>query len=149
VGGLLAAELDVPFVDADDLHPAATVAKMAAGHPLTDDDRWPWLARVASTLSAAEGTGMVVACSVLRRVYREAILASEPSTRFVFLSGSRALLAARMSHRPGHFMSASLLDSQLATLEPLEADEPGITVDLDAQAEPVELVRRAAAALRE
>jgi gluconokinase len=148
VGGLLAAELGVPFVDADDLHPAANVAKMAAGHPLTDEDRWPWLARVGAALAAAEGTGMVIACSALKRAYREAILAAEPSARFVFLSGSRELLAARMTHRPGHFMPASMLDSQLATLEPLGADESGITVDLDAHADPAELVSRAAAALR-
>jgi carbohydrate kinase (thermoresistant glucokinase family) len=149
VGGLLAEKLGVPFVDADDLHPAANVAKMAAGHPLTDDDRWPWLARVGAELSAAEGTGMVIACSALKRAYREAILAAEPSTRFVFLSGSRELLAARMSHRPGHFMPVSMLDSQLATLEPLGSDEPGITVDLNAHANPAELVSRAAAALLE
>lgn len=147
VGSALADELEVPFVDADDLHPAASVAKMAAGHPLTDDDRWPWLARVASTLSEAEGSGMVIACSALKRVYREAILAAEPATRFVFLSGSRELLAERMSHRPGHFMPASLLDSQLATLEPLAADEPGVTVSLDSGAAPAELAQFAVAAL--
>nr|WP_246142244.1 gluconokinase [Lacisediminihabitans profunda] len=144
VGNALADELEVPFVDADDLHPAANVAKMEAGHPLTDDDRWPWLARVASTLSAAEGSGMVIACSALKRVYREAILAAEPATRFVFLSGSRGLLAERMSHRPGHFMPVSLLDSQLATLEPLASDEPGVTVSLDSGAAPAELANLAA-----
>jgi gluconolactonase len=147
VGGALADELGVPFVDADDLHPAANVSKMAAGHPLTDDDRWPWLARVAATLSAAHGTGMVIACSALRLVYREAILVAEPATRFVFLSGSRELLAERMLQRPGHFMPASLLDSQLATLEPLAAHEPGVTVSLDSGAAPAELARLAAAAL--
>lgn len=130
VGRLLADELGVRFEDADDLHPAANVAKMAAGHPLTDDDRWPWLSAVGRELSAAEAAGLVVACSALKRGYREVILAAEPATRFVYLSGSPELLESRMAHRHGHFMPASLLDSQLATLEPLAADEPGITVTL-------------------
>ena len=131
VGAALALELGVPFVDADGLHPAANVAKMAAGIPLTDDDRWPWLKLVGETLAGADDTGMVVACSALKRVYREAIVAEAPSVRFVFLNASRELLEARVANRPGHFMPASLLDSQLATLEPLAADEPGITVAPD------------------
>jgi gluconokinase len=131
VGFALAASLGVPFVDADDLHPAANVAKMSRGIPLTDDDRWPWLALVGEQLAAAESTGIVVACSALRRVYREAILAVAPDTRFVFLNASRELLEARVQHREGHFMPASLLASQLATLEPLADDEPGVTVPAD------------------
>lgn len=130
VGIALAASLGVPFRDADDLHPAANVAKMAAGIALTDDDRMPWLALVGSALAAAPD-GLVIACSALKRVYRQAILAAAPSARFVFLDGSRGLLESRVKHREGHFMPASLLDSQLATLEPLAAHEPGVRVSLD------------------
>jgi carbohydrate kinase (thermoresistant glucokinase family) len=130
VGIALAAALGVPFLDADDLHPASNVAKMAAGIALTDDDRMPWLALVGAELAAAP-EGLVIACSALKRVYRQAILAAAPSTRFVFLDGSRELLESRVQHRHGHFMPASLLDSQLATLEPLAPDEPGVRVSLD------------------
>lgn len=130
IGELLATRLSSRFVDADSLHPQANVAKMVAGHPLTDDDRWPWLLVVGETLAAASAPGIVVACSTLKRSYREAILGSAPGTRFVYLDGSRELLAGRMGHREGHFMPAALLGSQLATLEPLEADEPGVTVDV-------------------
>ena len=130
VGLALAAALGVPFCDADDLHPAANVAKMAAGIALTDDDRMPWLALVGAELAAASA-GLVIACSALKRHYREAILAAAPSTRFVFLDGSRELLEARMQRRLGHFMPGSLLDSQFATLEPLAADEPGQRIPLD------------------
>jgi gluconokinase len=131
VGSALAAQLGVPFVDSDDLHPAANVVKMSAGVPLTDDDRWPWLALVGRQLAGAEATGMVVACSALKRSYRDAIRAEEPAVRFVYLEADHELLETRVQHRPDHFMPASLLDSQLATLEPLAADEPGITVAPD------------------
>ncbi len=133
IGGLLAEALQTPFVDGDDLHPPANVAKMAAGHPLTDDDRWPWLAKIGRALAEADksGTGLVVACSALKRAYRKAILQVEPRTRFVYLEGPRELLAARMKQRPGHFMPVDLLDSQLSTLEALAPDEPGITVSVD------------------
>jgi gluconokinase len=140
VGELLATRLGVPFADADDLHSRANIALMAAGHPLTDEDRWPWLARVGAALSAAESTGLVMACSTLKRSYRDAILAAEPRTRFVFLDGSRELLVDRLSHRHGHFMPPELLDSQLAALEPLESDEPGITVELEEGQHPATVV---------
>lgn len=140
VGALLAQRLGVPFEDADALHPAANVAKMAAGIPLTDDDRWPWLALVGQALHAASSTGLVVACSALKRAYREAILAEAPAVRFVYLHGSRELLAERLGQRKGHFMPLSLLDSQLATLEPLAADEPGVTVGI--AEDPEEIVRQ-------
>ena len=132
VGALVAEEFGVPFADADDLHPETNVEKMAAGTPLTDDDRWPWLALVGDALAAATDTGLVVACSALRRIYREAILQRAPGTRFVLLDATRETLTARLSARAGHFMPPALLDSQLATLEPLEADEPGIIVHVDA-----------------
>ena len=128
VGTLLAAHLGASFVDGDDLHPAANVAKMASGIPLTDEDRWPWLDAVAATLAA--GAPMVVASSALRRVYRDRILAGAPGTVFVHLAADPAILRARANARTDHFMPPALLDSQLATLEPLAPDEPGWTVDV-------------------
>jgi len=145
VGELLAQRLGVPYADADDLHPQANVDKMAAGHPLDDDDRRPWLAEVGAALTAAEDTGMVMACSALKRSYRDAILREEPRTRFVHLYGSRQLLESRLEHRHGHFMPSSLLDSQLDTLEPLQADEPGIEIGIDRT--PEQIVDAAAAVL--
>lgn len=144
VGALVAKEFGVPFADADDLHPESNVTKMAAGTPLTDDDRWPWLALVGDALAAATETGLVVACSALRRVYREAILARAPGTRFVLLDATRETLSARLSARAGHFMPSALLDSQLATLERLEPDEPGLIVHVDAT--PVQIVEEIRAA---
>lgn len=129
VGALLAERLGVPFVDGDGLHPAANVAKMSAGVPLTDEDRWPWLQAVGEAI-ADRPHGAVMACSALRRVYRDVIRRTAPGTVFVHLHGSRDLLAARMAARPGHFMPPSLLDSQLATLEPLEPDEVGVALDV-------------------
>jgi len=130
VGIALAARLGLRFVDADDLHPAANVAKMAAGTPLTDEDRWPWLAAVGDALAAADEPGMVMACSALKRSYRDAIRARAEGAFFVHLTAPVAVLRDRIGHRASHFMPASLLDSQLATLEPLQADEHGATVDV-------------------
>ncbi|UZN04285.1 gluconokinase [Cellulomonas sp. S1-8] len=124
VGSALARRLGVPFVDADGLHPHANVARMSAGVPLTDDDRAPWLAAVAAELAEAP-RGLVVACSALRRRYRDALRAGAPGTVFVHLTGTREILAARLGARLDHFMPPALLDSQLATLEPLDDDEPG------------------------
>ena len=140
IGRLLAARLGVPFEDADSLHSAANVAKMAAGHPLTDADRRPWLASVGQALAGARDTGMVMACSALKRAYRDTIRADAPRARFLELDGSRALLESRVGHRRGHFMPASLLDSQLATLEPLAADEPGERLELDSHSTPESIV---------
>lgn len=131
VGKLLATDLGVPFLDGDSLHPAANIAALSAGVALTDDDRAPWLYAISAALSGA-GHGLVVACSALKRDYRDRILAAAPSTGFVMLSGSRQLLDERLRCRSGHFSSVSLLDSQLATLEPLEPDEPGIVIDIGA-----------------
>jgi len=132
VGTLVAEELEVPFVDADDLHPASNVAKMAAGIPLDDDDRWPWLARVGEELSTARrtGSGLVIACSALKRSYRDRIRSLAPQTVFVHLDGERDVIAQRMAARCDHFMPASLLDSQLATLERLSTGESGLVVDI-------------------
>ncbi|MCU1556284.1 MAG: transferase, partial [Microbacteriaceae bacterium] len=102
---------------------------------------------VGGELTQAKNTGLVIACSALKHAYRAAILSAEPRARFVDLEGSRDLLASRMAHRGGHFMPPSLLDSQLATLEPLAANEPGVTVSLDSLAKPPELAAQAAAAL--
>lgn len=129
IGALLATALGVRLVDGDDLHPASNVAKMASGLPLTDDDRWPWLAEVGRTIQTSADTGVVVACSALKRSYREAILAESPRTKFVLLSAPRDILLHRLKSRHGHFMPTSLLDSQLADLESLQTDEPGIIVD--------------------
>lgn len=125
----VAERLGVPMRDADDLHPESNVAKMAAGTPLTDDDRWPWLDLVGESLASADG-GAVMACSALRRAYRDRLRAACPDVLFVHLTGSPELLAERAAGRVGHFMPPALLASQLATLEPLEADEPGAAFDV-------------------
>lgn len=143
IGALIAAELGVPFVDGDSLHPLANVRKMAAGVPLDDADREPWLRLVGERLREGD---VVVACSALKRRYRELILAAAPDAVFVHLAGTPEVLAERMQGRSEHFMPASLLASQLATLEPLGADEPGIVLDIDAPVPAV--VAAAVAALR-
>jgi gluconokinase len=128
VGRALAAAMGWPFLDADDFHPEANVAKMRAGIALTDDDRWPWLDRLAAEMSAinARGAHAVLACSALRQAYRDR-LARGGDVRFVHLKGDRATLVARLTARPGHYMPASLLDSQLATLEE-PADAPVVDI---------------------
>jgi gluconokinase len=127
VGAATAVLLGVPFLDADSLHPARNIAKMAAGIPLTDADREPWLRLVGANLAAATG-GIVVACSSLRRSYRDAIRAAAPASYFVHLAPDPAVLAARLQQRHEHYMPTSLLQSQLETLEPLAPDEAGLTL---------------------
>jgi carbohydrate kinase (thermoresistant glucokinase family) len=119
VGALLAGRLGWPFTDADALHPAANIAKMRAGHPLSDADRRPWLAAVAARMDeyAAAGESAVLACSALKRCYREELLAGRPGDQMVFLHASRDMLEARLRARHGHFFPAALLDSQFADLE--------------------------------
>jgi gluconokinase len=129
VGRLLAARLGAAFVDGDDLHPASNVEKMRRGEPLNDADRAPWLDEVGRTL--ARGERVVVACSALKRVYRDRIRAARGGeVTFVHLSGDKALVAERMAARKGHFMPLSQLDNQYATLEPLRPDEAGLTVQV-------------------
>ena len=128
VGAALAARLGATFKDADDLHPLPNVEKMTAGVPLTDEDRWPWLRLVGSELAAEHPHGIVVACSALKRAYRDAIRAAAPSTRFILLKVDPSVLMERLVQRPGHFMPPSLLTSQLETLEALETAEAGMTV---------------------
>ncbi len=130
VGIALAAACGWPFVDADDLHSPANKAKMAAHHPLTDEDRAGWLAAVRRQMDAwaAAGTSGVIACSALKRRYRDVLRDGAGPVRFVYLDIPREILAARLLHRHGHFMPPDLLDSQLATLEPPAPDEQAITV---------------------
>lgn len=145
VGRLLATSLGVPYVDGDDLHPARNVALMAAGTPLTDEDRAGWLDAVAATLRDASW-GVVVSCSALKRSYRERLRQANPGLRLVHLHGPRELLWQRMSARQGHYMPAALLDSQLQTLEPPAADENAIVLDISR--EPAELARLAQSGLQ-
>ncbi len=128
VGLQLAIALGVAFTDGDDLHPAVNKAKMASGTPLDDEDRWPWLELVGQTL--AHESGSVVACSALKRVYRDRIREAAPDTVFVHLTGTRELLWERISSRQNHFMPPALLDSQLAILEQLGLDERGMALDI-------------------
>ncbi len=126
----LAQRLQLPFVEGDELHPPRNVALMAAGTPLTDDDRQGWLEAVAQRLAAAEHGGAVVACSALKRRYRDLLRASAPGLLLVHLQGEQALLDERLRARPGHYMPASLLPSQLRTLEPPQADEGALTLSI-------------------
>ncbi len=142
VGQQLAGWLGLPFVEGDTLHPPENVACMAAGIALTDEDRWPWLDRIARALAEARGTGVVVACSALKRVYRDRLRRAAPDLALVHLRGARDVLAARLAARRGHYMPLSLLDSQLQTLQPPEPDERAF--ELDAAAPPQALVRQAA-----
>jgi gluconokinase len=131
VGAALAQRLRVPFADADDLHPPENVAKMAAGVPLDDTDRMPWLHTIGDWLAAHAGSGGVISCSALKRSYRDVLREAAPAQFFVHLDGSPEVVARRVAGRPGHFMPASLVDSQFATLEPLQPDENGVALDLD------------------
>lgn len=130
VGAALAERLGVPFADADDLHPEANVAKMSRGEPLDDHDRHPWLEVVGRWL-AEHPDGGVMSCSALKRKYRDQLRHHAPGTEFLLLAGDPDVIAQRQADRPGHFMPASLLSSQLATLEPLEPDEHGVVLDVD------------------
>ncbi len=147
VGTLIADRLGLSFRDADDFHPPANIAKMSSGQPLTDDDRWPWLDAIGAHLAAHRDRGAVVTCSALKRVYRDRLRAAAPALRFVHLRGDMALVAAREAARQGHFMPASLVASQYATLEEPGRDERVIT--LDVAATPTALADAAIAALRE
>jgi gluconokinase len=130
VAAELVARTGWAFVEGDSLHPAANVEKMSHGHPLTDEDRWPWLQAIADWIGEREraGENAVVTCSALRRAYRDLLRDHHPSVYFAYISVPEAVLSERLEHRKGHYMPPSLLSSQLATLEPLEPDEPGCTV---------------------
>jgi gluconokinase len=128
VGTALARRLDVPFADADAFHPAGNIAKMTAGTPLNDDDRYPWLDAVGQWL--ADHDSGVMSCSALRRRYRDQLRAHRADIEFLHLTGSPELIAARQAGRPGHFMPSSLVTSQVEALEPLAADEHGMAIDV-------------------
>ncbi len=134
VASLLASRLGWEFEDGDDFHPPANVEKMQAGHPLTDEDRWPWLAAIAAWIDRlrAEGRHGVVTCSALKRAYREILVGARPDVRLVYLKGDRELIGRRMAARHGHFMPTSLLDSQFRTLEEPAPDENPLVVSIGA-----------------
>ncbi len=146
VAAMLAGRLHWAYIEGDDLHPPANVEKMHAGTPLTDADRAPWLDAIANEVFGllAVGQSCVVTCSALKRRYRDAITRGDARVRFVYLHGDRELIARRLAHRLNHFMPASLLDSQFATLEEPTADEHAIRVETGLP--PAEIVNQVVAA---
>ncbi|WP_229263226.1 gluconokinase [Duganella dendranthematis] len=132
VGQALATANGVGFVEGDQFHPEANVAKMSAGVALNDDDRADWLLTLQAQIREARerGEGLVISCSALKRRYRDLLREGDPALRFAHLNGPKELIAARMQARVGHYMPTSLLDSQFRDLEPLQADEAGITLDI-------------------
>jgi gluconokinase len=137
IGEQLAARIGWRYEDADTFHPAANVAKMSAGQPLTDEDRWPWLRAIADEIdhTSAAGEHVVIGCSALRRVYRDVLVHGRHDIRIIYLQGTQALIAGRLGERKGHFMPPGLLTSQFKTLEPPTPDEHAVTVSIDAPAE--------------
>lgn len=130
VGAALAQRLRVPFADADDFHPQANIDKMTAGHALDDDDRRPWLEAIGNWL-AEHADGGVMSCSALKRKYRDQLRGHCQQVEFLHLAGTPDVIGRRQASRPGHFMPASLLQSQFETLEPLQSDEHGVAIDVD------------------
>lgn len=139
IAGELARKLSWTFEDGDRFHPASNVAKMSAGHPLTDEDRWPWLQAIADEIDRVcqAGGHLVIACSALKRVYRNVLVHGRNDVRIVFLDGRQNLIADRLARRKGHFMPPGLLNSQFGTLEPPLADENPISVSIDAPVEAI------------
>jgi gluconokinase len=135
----LAARLGWTFEDGDRFHPASNVAKMAAGHPLTDEDRWPWLQAIADEIDAVcqRGRHVVIACSALKRAYRDLLVHGRNDVRIIFLNGTQALIADRLARRKGHFMPPGLLDSQFKTLELPKVNENPLIVSIDAPVEAI------------
>jgi gluconokinase len=129
----LAKRIGWTFEDGDRFHPASNVAKMKAGHPLTDEDRWPWLRAIATEIDRVcqAGGHAVIACSALKRAYRDILVHGRDDVRIVYLNGTQALIADRLAKRKGHFMPPDLLPSQFRTLEPPGADEDPVTVSID------------------
>jgi gluconokinase len=145
VGELLAERLGVPYAEADAFHPPANIAKMAAGHPLDDTDRAPWLDAIAAWIAGRGDRGGVVSCSALRRRYRDRLRADASAVFFLHLDGSPRLIASRLAARTGHFMPPALLASQFEELDPLEPDEAGAAVSVDGGSQ--EILQRALDAL--
>ncbi|GAA3746902.1 gluconokinase [Salinactinospora qingdaonensis] len=137
VAEVVAERLNLPFAEADHFHPQANIAKMSSGVALTDDDRRPWLESLAAWIGEHEARGQatIMACSALKRAYRDILRQGAPDVRFVHLAGSVELIAQRLRSRTDHFMPGGLLESQAATLEPLAPDEDGVTLDLAAPIE--------------
>jgi gluconokinase len=135
----LAERLGWRYEDGDRFHPASNVAKMKAGHPLTDEDRWPWLQAIADEIDrlCKAGKRATIACSALRRSYRDILVHGRNDVRIVFLNGTQELIASRLAARHGHFMPPGLLSSQFRTLEPPAASERPITVSIDASVETI------------
>jgi len=136
IGRDVARRLGWTFIEGDDLHTEANRRKMAAGTPLNDDDRWPWLDRLCDAARGieADGGSVVIACSALKRTYRDRLRGAGPDVRFVHLAGDRAVIAKRMAARGDHYMPPGLLDSQIATLETPTADEGVMTFDVSQRA---------------
>lgn len=130
IATLLSAKLDWKFAEADEFHSAENIRRMTEGIPLTDEDRWPWLESMQQwmTEQARQGISTIVTCSALKRAYRDILAKAEGEERFVHLLGEVELIRERLKTRSGHFMPESLLPSQVSTLEPLQADEPGLMV---------------------
>jgi len=139
IAARLAERLSWTFEDGDRFHPASNVAKMSAGQPLTDEDRWPWLQAIADEIDRVcqAGGHAVIACSALKRSYRNVLVHGRRDVRVVFLSGKQSLIADRLARRKGHFMPPGLLESQFKTLEPPAADENPVTVSIDAAVETI------------
>ena len=135
------------FAEGDAFHPEANIAKMSSGQPRTDEDRWPWLRAIGSWIDSHDrsGTSAVITCSALKQVYRDILREGRPTVRFVHVTADPELIEDRMEHHQGHFMPASLLPSQLTTLEKLQTDEPGLAVS--AAGKPDDVLRRALSAL--
>jgi gluconokinase len=135
----LAKRIGWTYEDGDRFHPASNVAKMKAGHPLTDEDRWPWLRAIAAEIDRVcqAGEHAVIACSALKRVYRDILVHGRNDVRIVYLDGTQQLIADRLAKRKGHFMPPDLLPSQFRTLEPPGSDEDPVTVAIDASVEAI------------
>ena len=133
IGQALAERLGFAYEDGDAYHSQANIDKMHAGVPLTDEDRWPWLRAIAAAIDAKVDSGIpvVIACSALRRVYRDVLVHGRSDVQIVYLKGTEGLIARHLKDREGHFMNPSLLDSQFEALEEPAADEPAVTVDVD------------------
>jgi len=139
VGEQLAARIGWRYEDADSFHPPGNIAKMSAGQPLTDEDRWPWLRAIAAEINrvAAAGERIVIGCSALRRVYRDVLVHGRDDVRIIYLDGTQEVIANRLGKRRGHFMPPGLLASQFKTLEPPMPDEHPISVPIDAPVETI------------
>lgn len=135
----LAQRLNWSFEDGDRFHPASNVAKMSAGHPLTDEDRWPWLRAIADEIDRVckAGARAVIACSALKRAYRDILVHGRSDVRIIYLNGNQPLIAKRLAARKGHFMPSGLLESQFKTLEPPGPTEKPVTVSIDASVESI------------